>query len=267
MRKGWQPLLGFVVIFIGLCIIVEVIGFGHSLLGPFFLAGIGMLFYRYVHRWVGLFFLILALITFFNNVLHMDIAGMLFAFLFIYIGVRLLRGKDGRPHRRDKAFRRSPSEKGDTKQRFSQREMEERATHSARSEPEEEPPHVRLEIPHDQRSWVGDLHLDYQFELKDMTLSCGIGDVKIDLSKAIVPEGETTVDISGFMGDVDIYVPYDLDVSTVVSVTFGNLEILGYKQGGINRQLRLATKGYEQARRKVKISVSMLIGDVDVRYL
>jgi lia operon protein LiaF len=89
----------------------------------------------------------------------------------------------------------------------------------------------------------------------------------LDLSKAIIPEGESAIVISGLIGDVDIYVPDDLDVSVAATVSAGYLDILGHHQGGVNRQIMLETKGYEQARRKVKISISLLVGDVGVRQL
>lgn len=127
---------------------------------------------------------------------------------------------------------------------------------------------VQFKSPRFRNSLIGDFHLlNSRFELDDMNISYGIGDVKIDLSKAIIPEGESTIVISGLIGDVDIYVPYDLDVSVNATVTFGELEILGYKQGGINRQISLATKEYEHASRKIKVSISSFIGDVDVRFL
>ena len=51
------------------------------------------------------------------------------------------------------------------------------------------------------------------FELNDLNVSGFIGDVKIDLSKAMIPEGESTMTISGVIGNVDVYVPPDIEVS------------------------------------------------------
>ncbi len=42
------------------------------------------------------------------------------------------------------------------------------------------------------------------FELNDLNVSGFIGDVKIDLSKAMIPEGESTMTISGVIGNVDV---------------------------------------------------------------
>ncbi|HET7615395.1 MAG TPA: cell wall-active antibiotics response protein LiaF, partial [Bacillales bacterium] len=132
----------------------------------------------------------------------------------------------------------------------------------------EETAGTRMKPPKFRNSLIGDTHLiNNRFELEDLNTANGIGDVKIDLSKAIIPEGVSTIVISGLIGDVDIYMPSDLEVSVTGSVIFGELEVLGHKQGGFNRQMNVATKGYEQAERKVNISISVFIGDVDVRYI
>lgn len=55
------------------------------------------------------------------------------------------------------------------------------------------------------------------FDLNDLNVSGFIGDIKIDLSKAMIPEGESTIVISGVIGNVDIYVPSDLEVAVRLS--------------------------------------------------
>ena len=55
--------------------------------------------------------------------------------------------------------------------------------------------------------FIGELRMMKDpFELNDLNVSGFIGDVKIDLSKAMIPEGESTMTISGVIGNVDVYV-------------------------------------------------------------
>ncbi|WP_187172908.1 cell wall-active antibiotics response protein LiaF, partial [Enterococcus faecium] len=105
------------------------------------------------------------------------------------------------------------------------------------------------------------------FDLNDLNVSGFIGDVKIDLSKAIIPEGESTVVISGVIGNVDIYVPADLEVSVSSSAFIGDIDLIGSKTSGMSTKLYAASPDYSQAKRRVKISISLFIGDVDVKYL
>lgn len=119
-----------------------------------------------------------------------------------------------------------------------------------------------------KKIFIGEVHYTRsRFELEDLTIQHGIGDVKIDLTKAIIQDGETVVMINGWIGDIDIYVPYDLPVSVDVSVVLGDLEVFGKKEGGVNPQISIQTNGYNEAPKKVKLVLSLLIGDIDVRYL
>jgi lia operon protein LiaF len=282
LRLLWNRLIGFLVIFIGISIVVNIIGFGTGFLGAFFLFGIGVILYRHVHHWVGIFVIALAIIALFG-VFHIDLGGILIAAVFIYIGYRLFKGQEipfinkrnrrerkherRKEHRSRRANRRAGQRTEESEEDWIDEEIE-TLRREQQKKKEFDEPCTRMKTPRFRNSLIGDLHLTKQrFELDDMNMANGIGDVKIDLSKAIIPEGESTIAISGLIGDIDIYVPYDLEASVAGSVTFGELEVLGNKQSGISRQLNLETKGYRQADRKVKISVSVFIGDIDVRYI
>jgi lia operon protein LiaF len=233
------------VVFIGISLFVNIIGVGYGWLGPLFLFGMGIILYQRLHRWIGIAVIALALIAFFHT-LHIDIAGILIGALLLYIGYRLVvHGELSLPRSRsDKPF--STEERG---------------------MPDVEP-ELSGESPRLSSVFVGDWrYIDHPYEWKDVNLSCGIGDLKMDLSKAIIPEGESAVVISGLVGDVDLYIPHDLDVSVAVTVIAGDINVLGQRQSGVRRRLTLTTDGYEQARRRVKISISFFIGDIDVRML
>lgn len=117
-------------------------------------------------------------------------------------------------------------------------------------------------------SFIGDFILRHQrFELNDLYLNHGIGDVKIDLSKALIEQGETTLKICAWIGDVQIYVPYDLDVSVNGQVMLGDMDILGYQQSGLSRNIKQESVHYQTASKRVNINISLGIGDVDVRYV
>jgi predicted membrane protein len=105
-------------------------------------------------------------------------------------------------------------------------------------------------MPGRRSTLVGVVHLmDRDYPLHNIALSCAIADVKIDLSRAIIPPGEHVIDIRGLVGDVAIYVPYDLAVSVAT------------------RRRTFVTDGYAGAISKVIIAVSLTVGDIDVRYL
>lgn len=119
-----------------------------------------------------------------------------------------------------------------------------------------------------RRTLVGAVHLmDRDYPWHDIDVTCGIADVKIDLSRAIIPPGEHQITIHGLVGDVAIYVPYDLDVAVAASVPVGRLTVLEAERKRFSRRRVVATGGYDAAASKVRISVSLAVGDIDVRCL
>jgi lia operon protein LiaF len=227
-----------------ICIVLSALG----LLFPLLLGGVGYWLYANRSKKAGVVLMAVGFFLVLQVMFHVDAAGVLIGALFFYIGYRLIKSQS---KKEPDAYEKDAGPFGWQEQ-----------------EPMQEKERLRWSMPSFGGSPVGNLRLlNRQFHLDGLTASYGICDVKIDLSKAIIPEGETTLVISSLIGDVDIYVPYDLDVSVSTSVTAGSLEVLGLEQNGINNRMNVTSPGYETAARKVKISISILLGDVDVRYL
>lgn len=108
--------------------------------------------------------------------------------------------------------------------------------------------------------------MNHTFELHDINIRYGLGDIVIDLTTAMIPEGETVIIIHGLVGNISLYVPYDLELSVHHSVVVGNMFILGEEEKGFNQSLILRTEGYVHASRKIKIISSLIVGDTEVRY-
>lgn len=237
MQTSMKRFVGMFIVLIGIMIFLSSLNI-HTAVARFILplvfTGIGLHFYKKNRRVVGAVFFGIAIILFLNiNIFALFIAAVL-----IYYGYRMLNKKD-KSKQTEGSVNSNNTHKmndiGDTKIR---------------------------------RSLIGEYHLlNQRFELEDLTISHGIGDVKIDLTKAIISEGETVIVINGWIGDIDIYVPYDLDVAVHANVTIGDLEVLGDRQSGISRSLMTKTETYTTSSKKVKLVLSLLIGDIDVRYL
>ena len=117
-----------------------------------------------------------------------------------------------------------------------------------------------------KRSLLGEVRYTHSaFELTDMTIWNGIGDVRIDLAKAIIPEGETLIIVQNVIGDVHIYMPEDLGYAIQSYVLVGESSILHSKQGGFNQTVLLRSPDYQNSVRKVKLVLSCAVGSVKVR--
>ncbi|QRG68490.1 cell wall-active antibiotics response protein LiaF [Brevibacillus choshinensis] len=200
-----------------------------------------------------------------------DLFQLVIPVLFVYFGFRLIRGKT-----RDKEPR--------VGQRFSSGEPSaEAAQHEGQNIPDPvsgDPAKVMEKenaailrygksLPKDSRSsLIGDFHLTSgRFELSHLQVWHGIGDVVIDLSRAMLMQEEALLSVEGWIGDVTIYVPVDLPVSVSAELSVGDLEVFSNRQGGINRSIMIRSDHYDQAMQKVNLHISLLVGDIKVKYI
>lgn len=225
---------GLAIVVIGIIILINSLhipAFVTRFVLPLIFAIIGFHFYKNNNRLLAGVSFGLALILF----LKINIFGLIVALVFIYFGYQLL--KKDKPE-------------------------------DAENHNQEEPFQSHTNAKNVKKSFIGEVHYTHgRFDLEDLTIQQGIGDVKIDLTKAIIRDGETVIIINGWIGDIDIYVPYDLNVSVDASVILGDLEVLGQREGGVNRNISMRSNEYDEATKKVKLILSLFIGDIDVRYL
>lgn len=198
--------------------------------------------------------------------------------VFIYFGYNLIRGKSKISLKQ--------------KERFPQEELVPEDMTSEEAQSQKHPPHEEhnrwkgartsehardahvhhgsgILLPKDSRSsLIGDFHLTSgRFELSHLHVWHGIGDVVIDLSRAMLVNQEARLSVDGWIGDVTIYVPVDLPVSVSAEVSVGDLEVFGHRQGGISRCVMVRSDHYDTAVNKVQLHISLLVGDIKVKYI
>jgi len=116
--------------------------------------------------------------------------------------------------------------------------------------------------------FFGDLYLGHNdWELKPMNVSHFIGDTVIDLTKARIPAGETKLNISSFIGDVKVFAPNDIDVEFSISANslLGDMAIFRRRESGFFRSVREESPNYQLAEKRIRIQISLFIGDVYVQ--
>ncbi|ENQ3104753.1 lia operon protein LiaF [Bacillus sp. 491mf] len=129
----------------------------------------------------------------------------------------------------------------------------------------EEKPIYRTE-PYIKNIMVGNVRImDHIYELEDVNIQYGIGDIEIDLTTAMIPEGETVIVIRGVIGNIRLYVPYDIELSLNHSVIVGRILLPAHEETGFNRNVKFRTEQYKEAPRRIKIISSLIVGDTEVR--
>ncbi|MBG9769653.1 LiaRS two-component regulatory system accessory protein LiaF [Bacillus vallismortis] len=238
-----KQLLGLIIALFGISMFLQIIGIGDLLFWPLFFLIAGYFLKKYSRDWLGSVMYIFAAFLFLKNLFSItfNLFGYAFAAFLIYAGYRLIKGKP--------IF--EPSEKRVD------------LTKKERHEPPKDEKHPDI-----RSFFIGELQMMKQpFDLNDLNISGFIGDIKIDLSKAMIPEGESTIVISGVIGNVDVYVPSDLEVAVSSAVFIGDINLIGLKKSGLSTKVYAVSPDFSESKRRVKVSVSLFIGDVDVKYV
>ncbi|GAA0357702.1 cell wall-active antibiotics response protein LiaF [Bacillus horti] len=122
------------------------------------------------------------------------------------------------------------------------------------------------DFPVRRKMMVGDMKIGRgSWNLEDMTVWLGAGDVDIDLTKAIIPAGETIIDISGFVGEISVLIPENLSVHVDAKVRVGEVDVLGDSANGTGRSAFYQSEDYNEAIKKVYIVATLSAGEIDIR--
>ena len=97
------------------------------------------------------------------------------------------------------------------------------------------------------------------------SISIMIGEIDLDLSKSNVKEGEKILTLHGVIGDISVTLPKTLKVSVKANVTIGDIKILDTTDDGFFINRTYQSEGYETAKKKLNISISQVIGDIEIR--
>jgi lia operon protein LiaF len=99
----------------------------------------------------------------------------------------------------------------------------------------------------------------------DVNIHSGFGDRILDLSNTVLPE-QADISIRHLIGNIVIYVPYEVEVAIHHSSLFGRADILGEEHVKLlNGALSYRTKDYDANSPRVKIVTSILSGDIEVK--
>lgn len=101
--------------------------------------------------------------------------------------------------------------------------------------------------------------------LRNMSLWHVVGELNLDLSLAIIEERECIIVLQGALGDVDITIPDDIGVQLEVSVLFGQIDFNREKDTGLLNKRIWQSPNYEQSEQRVKLLISYIVADIDIR--
>lgn len=103
--------------------------------------------------------------------------------------------------------------------------------------------------------------------LQDMSVWSVVGEMNLDLSLAIIEQQETTIVFQGIVGDIDIIVPDDLGVRIESTILIGETTIGLEHRDGIVTKMNWQSLNFDTADQRVVITLTYLVGDVNVTLL
>jgi lia operon protein LiaF len=91
------------------------------------------------------------------------------------------------------------------------------------------------------------------------------GDIMVDCRNGGLADGEHRLTVSGVFGDSRVVVPPGVALDITAHTLVGDASVLDQKRGGISASVRYTTPGFDTAPKRLRVSVSQVFGDIDVR--
>jgi lia operon protein LiaF len=127
-------------------------------------------------------------------------------------------------------------------------------------------PFIKREKIFENKFFMSQKTPEHVYEWNDVNIQVGVGNTVIDLSDTVLPKGEAIISIRSLVGNVQILVPYEVEVHLNHSIMAGAVAIFQEQEHKIvNETIVYETPDYQQAEQKVKLITSGLTGKLEVK--
>lgn len=117
-----------------------------------------------------------------------------------------------------------------------------------------------------EQAFFGTIRRDSTWKVSDLETWIGIGDIKLDLSQASIPSGNTEIQVYGFIGDVLLKIPSGVGVSISTTAFISDVTTPEQKLDRIISPLHLESSNFQAAEKRVLLHVTAFIANAKVRY-
>jgi hypothetical protein len=113
--------------------------------------------------------------------------------------------------------------------------------------------------------FFGEIELAGPITLTPATYETVFGEIRLDLSAAILPEGETYLRVGTVFGEVRVLLPPDAAATVRGTSLLGETEILGVSGGSVMGEAVATTDNWTASTRRLRIDARTVLGGVAVR--
>lgn len=107
---------------------------------------------------------------------------------------------------------------------------------------------------------------DRPYAWEDVWVQTFYGETVIDLSKTVLPEGDSTIVVQHVFGDITVLLPYDWPCTLHHQALSGRTVIFQEVDEQLwNASLSYETENFAEERRRIKLFTSVVFGNVEVK--
>jgi predicted membrane protein len=112
---------------------------------------------------------------------------------------------------------------------------------------------------------LGDIRRDGAWRVADREYWIGIGDIRLDMRAAEIPQGETHLRVMAFIGAVRLAVPAGVGVSVSATGFISDVTVMGRKRESFFVPAEVDSADYATAERTIRLETLGFINEVKVR--
>jgi|MTBAKSStandDraft_2_1061841.scaffolds.fasta_scaffold01856_18 hypothetical protein len=112
--------------------------------------------------------------------------------------------------------------------------------------------------------FVGETNKSHEWTVVPAEYWSFVGSMKLDLSQAIIPVGETSIVIYSFVNELEITLPTDAGLRLTARGFVHDTKVKGYKEDHILAPFEYETPDYASQTRKINIQSLSFVSEVEI---
>ncbi|WP_349408267.1 cell wall-active antibiotics response protein LiaF [Pseudalkalibacillus sp. SCS-8] len=126
-------------------------------------------------------------------------------------------------------------------------------------------PIIKVTAKSSKNGFVTDVSMkENNWQVEDLDEWNGVADYDFDYTKAFIPDRDTKIKLAGWVGDIKILIPEDVEFSLIASSKVGDVKIGHYSRDGIMKNANYKTDGYDEATRKLTFNIDFQVLDLRI---
>jgi lia operon protein LiaF len=116
-----------------------------------------------------------------------------------------------------------------------------------------------------KKNLVGDQnYFEENWTVEPLDLWSGVGNYYFDFTRSYIPEGNTPINIRGWVGDIRMIIPENLGFQVEASTKVGEIKIFNERAEGLKREIFYQSPNYHEATKKLTIKLKLKVGDIRI---